>query len=141
LFYLVDLFVLCVYLFLAMKNKATKSKVGAAAEAEAVKPPVTPVVQSDCPPPEAFLKEAKKESKRILLMDYIRTIKTLRDEKKFTFRAIAEWLAERGVETDHSAVYRTYLAAIPEQERNPFESWSEVDEPGFGDENVKVKRP
>jgi hypothetical protein len=124
-----------------MRNRTSKTKLGAAAKAKADNPPVTAVVQSDCPPPEAFLAEAKKEPKRILLMDYVGTINTLRNEKKFTFRAIAEWLVERGVETDHSAVYRTYLAAIPEQERNPFDNWSEVDEPGFGDENVKVKRP
>ena len=135
------MFVLFVYIYFVMRNRTSKTKLGAAAKAKANNPPVTAVVQSDCPPPEAFLEEAKKEPKRILLMDYIRTIKILRDEKKFTFRAIAEWLADRGVETDHSAVYRTYLAAIPEQDRNPFESWSEVDEPGFGDENVKVKRP
>jgi hypothetical protein len=137
LFYLVDLFVLCVYIFLAIKNKASKSKVGAAAEAEAVKPPVGPVVQSDYPPPEAFLEEAKQEPKRKLLMDHIGTINTLRDEKKFTFRAIAEWLAKRGVETDHSAVYRTYLAATPPEQRDPRQNWSEIDEPGYGDESAK----
>jgi hypothetical protein len=124
-----------------MKNRTSKSKVGAAAEAKADKSPVTAVIQTDCPAPEAFLEEAKKEPKRILLMDYIRAIKTLRDEKKFTFRAIAEWLGERGIETDHSAVYRTYLAEIPPRFRDPDTDWSEVDEPDFGDENVKVKRP
>jgi hypothetical protein len=125
-----------------MRNRTLKTKLGAAAKAKAEKPPVTAVVQSDCPPPEAFLEEAKKEPKRILLMDYISTINTLRNEKKFTFRAIAEWLVARGVETDHSAVYRTYLAAVPPQYRNPDDNWpAEVDEPGFGDVNVKVKRP
>jgi hypothetical protein len=124
-----------------MKNKASKSKIGAAAEAKADKPPVTAVVQSDYASSEAILEEAKKEPKRKLLMEYQAAIWTLRNEKKFTFRAIAEWLAQRGVETDHSAVYRTYLASIPEQERSPFENWEEVDEPGYGDENVKVKQP
>jgi hypothetical protein len=137
LFYSVDLFVLFVYLFFVMKNRASKSKIGAAAEAKADKSLITPVVQSDCPPPEAFLEEAKKESKRKLLMDHVGTIKTLRDEKRFTFRAIAEWLAKKGVETDHSAVYRTYLAAIPGQYRDPETDWSEVDEPGYGDEEAK----
>jgi len=70
--------------------------------------------------PDALLEEAKKEQKRALLMEHIETINTLRDEKKFTFRAIAEWLSQRGIKVDHSAVYRTYLAAIPEEKRPPF---------------------
>ena len=74
------------------------------------------------PSPEALLKEAKKEWKRVLLMEHIGTINVLRDEKKFTFRAIAAWLSQRGIKTDHSAVYRTYLAAIPEEKRQPFET-------------------
>ena len=74
-------------------------------------------------------------------MEYWSTIKTLRDEKKFTFRAIAEWLGKRGIETDHSAVYRTYLAAIPAQDRDPWTDWSDVDEPGYGDEAVEMKKP
>lgn len=124
-----------------MKNRVSKSKLTAVAKAKVGQQPVTPVVQTDYPSPEAFLEEAKKEPKRKLLMEYIGTIITLRDEKKFTFRAIAEWLEQRGVETDHSAVYRAYLAAIPPQERDPREDWEEVDEPDYADENVKVKKP
>jgi len=124
-----------------MKNRITKPKSPAGAKAKADKPPVTAVVQSDCPPPDAFLAEAMKEPKRILLMDFIRTINTLRDEKKFTFRAIAEWFALRGIETDHSAVYRAYLAAIPERERHPDEDWSEVGEFDAADVNVELKKP
>jgi len=90
--------------------------------------------------PEAFLEEAVKERKRVLLMDHIKTIRTLRIEKKFTFRAIADWLCQRGIEVDHSAVYRAYLASIPEEDRNPFQDWSDVDEPGYGDINPKVKK-
>jgi hypothetical protein len=125
-----------------MKNRIAKSKSAAVAKAIADKPPVTAVVQSDCPAPEAFLEEAKKEPKRILLMDFIGTIRTLRNEKKFTFRAIADWFGQRGVETDHSAVYRAYLADIPERDRCPNDNWpAEIDEPDFADENVTVKKP
>jgi len=85
--------------------------------------------QAAVPDSEAFLEEAKREAKRILLSDHIRTINTLRDEKKFTFRAIAEWLCERGIEVDHSAVYRAYLSAVPEEQRDPREDWSDVAEP------------
>ena len=90
--------------------------------------------------PEAFLEEAKKEAKRILIADHIETIKALRDEKRFTFRAIAEWLGKRGIDTDHSAVYRAYLADIPAEARHPEQDWSDVDEPGYGDENSVEKK-
>jgi len=73
-------------------------------------------------------------------MDHIQTIQILRDQKRFTFRDIAEWLAKRGVETDHSAVYRAYLKAIPERERHTEQDWSDVDEPGFGDEAAAAKK-
>jgi hypothetical protein len=121
-----------------MKNRNTKLKTPVRAKAE--QPPVTAVAQSDCLPPDAFLAEAMKEPKRILLMDFIGTIKTLRDEKKFTFRAIAEWFGQRGIETDHSAVYRAYLAAIPEEKRNPEQDWSDVEAPDYADENVQLKK-
>ncbi|MGA2787501.1 MAG: hypothetical protein ABSF60_08235 [Verrucomicrobiota bacterium] len=138
---MVALFVLFVYIFFTMTNRITKSKSTAGAKAKADKPPVTAVVQSDCPPPEAFLEEARKEPKRILLMDFISTIMTLRDDKKFTFRAIAEWFAKRGIETDHSAVYRVYLAATPEEQRNPNQDWSDIEAPDYADENVELKKP
>jgi hypothetical protein len=96
-----------------------------------------PPVNSELRKQEAFLEEARKECKRELLADHIETIRTLRDAKRFTFRAIAEWLNKRGIETDHSAVYRTYLAAIPASQRNPSDDWSDVDEPGYGDEPAK----
>jgi hypothetical protein len=123
-----------------MKTRNTKPKSAAIAKAKADKPAITAVAESDSLPPESLLEEAKKEPKRILLMDFISTIDTLRNEKKFTFRAIADWLGERGIETDHSAVYRTYLASIPPRERHPDEDWSDAEEPGYGDENVTVKK-
>jgi hypothetical protein len=87
-----------------MKNKTAKPKVKTAVEA--VQPAATVTL-----PEEAFLQDAEKEPKRILLADHTKTIKTLRDKKRLTFRAIAEWFGERGVETDQSAVYRAYCAS------------------------------
>jgi hypothetical protein len=92
----------------------------AKATAEAGKSADSAAVRPDFPSPGALLKEAKKERKRVLLMEHIETINILRDEKKFTFRAIAEWLSQKGIKVDHSAVYRTYLAAIPEEKRPSF---------------------
>ncbi|MEO6871475.1 MAG: hypothetical protein ABI233_04555, partial [Chthoniobacterales bacterium] len=73
--------------------------------------------ESPVPVPNAFLEDAKKEAKRKLLSDHVETINVLRNEKRFTFRAIADWLTARGIETDHSAVYRAYLGAIPIDQR------------------------
>jgi hypothetical protein len=76
---------------------------------------------------EAFLEDATKEEKRVLLMDHIKPITVLRDEKKFTFRSIAEWFCKKGIEVDPSAIYRAYLASIPEDERRPGQDWSDID--------------
>jgi hypothetical protein len=122
-----------------MKNRSSKSKPTATSKAD--KQAITAVVQSDCPPPDVLLASAKKEPKRVLLMDFIGTINTLRDEKKFTFRAIADWFAKKGIETDHSAVYRAYLTAVPIQDRNPDEDWSDVAEFDAADVNVELKKP
>ena len=93
-----------------MKNKTAKPNKKTAVEAQA---PSATTSQLDPLPVEAFLEDAEKEPKRILLADHARTIKTLRDKKRLTFRAIAEWFGERGLETDQSAVYRAYCASFP----------------------------
>ena len=96
-------------------------------------PIIAPPPRSIPPPPaqaprvELFLEDAKNEPKRNLIVDHRDTICVLRKEKRFTFRAIAEWLSERGIETDHSAVYRAYLSSIPEEDRDPRGDWSDVD--------------
>jgi hypothetical protein len=136
---LFDMFVLFVYGVPNMKLKAPKAKLKAVEEIKTDKPSNPMGTQSSEIRPEALLEEAMKEQKRVLLMDHINTIVVLRDEKKFTFRAIADWLSERGIEVDHSAIYRAYLACTPERMRNPDQDWSDVDEPGYGDENVTVK--
>jgi hypothetical protein len=110
------------------KSKKRKKRLSPAAEPA----PILPVFiarDSEIPAPNAFLEDARNEPKRKLIGDHIQTINVLRDEKRFTFRAIAEWLTQRGIETDHSSVYRAYLAAIPEEQRYPGESWDDVDMP------------
>ncbi len=59
---------------------------------------------------------AQREAPRRLLTEYERAISVLRDEKHFTFREIAEWLGEHGVDTDHNAVYRAYARTMTESE-------------------------
>jgi hypothetical protein len=133
LIFLFDLFVLFVQFHFMQSNKP-KSKKGKQNSTRAAEPatvclPVPAAPDSEIPAPNAFLEEAKNEPKRKLIGDHIQTINVLRNEKRFTFRAIAEWLTKRGIETDHSSVYRAYLAAIPEEQRDPYTSWEEVDMP------------
>ena len=115
--FLFDLFVLFVWCGVMPKNEP-KSKIQKKSATPELKPatvfpPPARASDSEVPPSDAFLEEAKNEPKRKLISDHSETITVLRNEKRFTFRAIAEWLSERGIEADHSAVYRTYLAAIP----------------------------
>ena len=112
-----------------MKNNSSKSKAKPTAGLVESGQPGVAVTQPEVPIPEAFLTEAKSEPKRKLLSDHLLTIETLRNEKRFTFREIADWFIKRGFETDHSAVYRAYLTTIPEESRDPREDWSDVDEP------------
>jgi hypothetical protein len=59
-----------------------------------------------------------EELDRQLLADYADTIKVLRDEKRFSFREIAEWLQGYGVDCDHNSVYREYTKYLSfEEER------------------------
>jgi hypothetical protein len=82
--------------------------------------PTSPVrvTHLEFPPPDYLLEKAMKEPDRRLIEDYDGVIRTLRDEKRFTFREVAEWLEENGVEVDHNAVYRQYTKGLTaEQER------------------------
>lgn len=111
-----------------MKNKTSKPNTKAAAEV--VQPPTATTPQIDPFAEEAFLQDAENEPKRIRLDDHIKTIRTLRDKKKLTFRAIAEWFGERGLETDQSAVYRAYCASFPEVDEHgvPLDYYKSVEE-------------
>ncbi len=73
------------------------------------------------PPPDYLLAEAMKEPDRRLLEEYDQVIKTLRNEKRFTFREIAEWLIQYGVEVDHNAVYRQYTKGLSLEEERTVE--------------------
>lgn len=109
------------------ESKSKQRKLAGSSKAPAGKSPVGQLAGSEVSLPNAFLEEARKEAKRQLLSDHIETINLLRDEKRFTFRAIAEWLSARGIATDHSSIYRAYMAAIPEDRRHPDEDWEEFE--------------
>jgi len=73
------------------------------------------VVQLEMPPPDALLREAEEEPNYRDLSEYRPVIATLRG-KGFSYREIAEWLSERGVELDHNAVYRLYTRNMSDHE-------------------------
>ena len=65
------------------------------------------------PPPEELLREAEEEPNYRDLSHYTSVIGTLR-KKGFSYRDIAEWFSERGVDVDHNAVYRVYTNSLSE---------------------------
>jgi len=52
--------------------------------------------------------EAEKEPRRRGLNDYSEAIRVLKEEKGFSFREIAAWFQQRGLTTDHNAIWRAY---------------------------------
>jgi len=73
--------------------------------------------ESAYPPPEIVAEAAREEANPRLVGDYAEAIAILRDEKRFTFREIAEWLKSKfGIEADHNAVYRTYTKGMSEEQ-------------------------
>jgi hypothetical protein len=67
--------------------------------------------------PEEVAAAAREEVNPRLVGDYAEAITILRDEKRYTFREIAEWLTKKyGIETDHNAVYRVYTKGMNEME-------------------------
>lgn len=107
-----------------MKKTTKKPKVAAAKAAQpepsSNKLPIT-MVMRDMPPPEHLLELAQSETNRRELEEYIEVIQLLRNDKSFSFREIAEWLNEKGVETDHNAVYRAYRNNLPPEVVEEFE--------------------
>lgn len=63
------------------------------------------------PDPERLFREAEQEPDLRTLSAYVDSMRALR-EKGFSYREIAEWLSERGVEVDHNAVYRAYTKSL-----------------------------
>jgi O-methyltransferase involved in polyketide biosynthesis len=66
-----------------------------------------PEDEDHLPSPDELLMEAEQEPNVRLLNHYAQVIGTLK-KKGFTFRRIADWLKERGVQADHNAVWRVY---------------------------------
>ena len=70
---------------------------------------------SDLPDPRELLEEALAENDKHYLRPYWKTINALR-EKKFSYRQIAEWLNQRGLNVDHNAIYREHTKHMSDAE-------------------------
>jgi hypothetical protein len=101
----------------ASKPAASKTSQPAAPPGTAQEsgPPVVNVVRLEMPPPDVLLREAEEEPNYRDLSEYCPVIATLR-AKGFSYREIAEWLSERGVELDHNAVYRLFTRNMSDHE-------------------------
>ena len=63
--------------------------------------------------PQQLRAEAEKEPRRRGFGDYGETIRVLKEEKGFSFRDIATWLQQRGLNIDHNAAWRSYSKTTP----------------------------
>src|SRR5579864_241082 len=90
------------------KQKGTFAKKVAAAPA--MEPVTSPTVIGP-PPPDVVLQWAGEEPDYRTLGEYADSIGILR-EKGFSYREIADWLSEHGIEADHNAVYRAYTNSL-----------------------------
>jgi hypothetical protein len=77
------------------------------------------------PDPQQLQAEAEKEPSRRGLDDYSQVIRLLKDDKGFSFREIAAWLQERGMKSDHNAVWRAYSKLMPR--RNPVAATEQIE--------------
>jgi hypothetical protein len=63
--------------------------------------------------PQQLRAEAEKEPSRRGLDEYTDTIRVLKEEKGFSYREIAAWFQQRGLNVDHNAVWRTHCKTFP----------------------------
>jgi hypothetical protein len=100
----------------AKKSNRPEAESRPTEEVKAEPTPAPHVTHLEYPPPEMVLRDAMEEPDRRLLEEYADAIKVLRDDKRFTFREIAEWLQGYGIECDHNSVYREYTKGLSEEE-------------------------
>ncbi len=105
-----------------MKNKPGKkrskisgkkiARTGALTPVKAPSKGVAGISTVEVPPaPDLLLQEAEQEPDYRSLAVYARSIGVLR-KKGFSYREIAEWFSDRGVDVDHNAVYRVYTNSL-----------------------------
>ena len=63
------------------------------------------------PTPSNYGRRPKRNPPDEASADYSEAIRVLKEDKGFSFREIAAWLQQRGLNTDHNAVWRAYSKA------------------------------
>lgn len=102
------------------KKNPAKNAVPTVEKAQVIETPIVvqnppPVVTLSPPPPEVLEQWAEEEPNLIDLSAYFGAMRTLRG-KGFSYREIAEWLQQHGVEVDHNSVYRVYMRNLSDYE-------------------------
>jgi hypothetical protein len=91
------------------RSKKTKGASAVTTKPEVPAAPSVGVKEMTGPIPPEFVRQmAMEEGERNLVRQYLESVYVLR-EKGFSYREIAEWLTERGVEVDHNEVYREFM--------------------------------
>lgn len=62
--------------------------------------------------PQQLRAQAEKEPSRRGLDEYTDTIQVLKEDKGFSYREIAAWFQQRGLNVDHNAVWRAYSKSL-----------------------------
>jgi hypothetical protein len=121
-----------------MKQKLSKkrSKISAKKTSPKIEPATASATSADVvssapgasimPDPERLFREAEQEPDVRALCAYVDSIRMLRD-KGFSYREIADWLSERGLDVDHNAVYRAYTKSLSDYDRH-LDDLQEVEE-------------
>ena len=114
------------------KKMLAKSATAPAGSSETERPAnYQPTVIHSMPPPEELFQQAEQEPNFRDLSAYVDSIRVLR-EKGFSYREIADWFSERGVDVTHNTVYRVFTKSLSdldahlEAERDEEESREEA---------------
>ena len=62
--------------------------------------------------PQQLHAQAEKEPSRRGLDEYTDTIQVLKEDKDFSYREIAAWFQQRGLNVNHNAVWRAYSKTL-----------------------------
>lgn len=97
-----------------LTNVASSAPSSPATERPVDDPPTT-VVTLFMPPADFLLQQAEQEPDMRGLSVYVDSIRVLR-EKGFSYREIADWFSEHGVDVDHNTVYRVFMNSLSDLE-------------------------
>ena len=92
----------------------------------------------NAPRPDDIYFAARAEKPKAPLREYMDAIVELRDNKRFSFREIAEWFSENVAQTDHNAVYREYKKHKNKELEQEEKEWGPIDRHPEGGEEEET---